>query len=486
MLHRYAAASLLLLLTAWGTARTDDTALRRQAAEALRKATDFFSQKVSTEGGYLWRYSDDLAKREGEGPATATMVWVQPPGTPSVGMALLEVYRDTGDPYYLDIAKKAGHCLVRGQLRSGGWDYRIEFDPAKRAAYAYRVDPPVAKKQQRNTTTLDDNTTQAALRLLMELDKTLGFKDETIHGAAQYALDCLLKAQYPNGAWPQRYEEFPDPAKFPVKRASYPDSWSRTFPGIKYSSFYTFNDNAMNDVIDVMFLATDIYGEPRYRQAAERAGDFILLAQMPEPQPAWAQQYDAQMRPAWARKFEPPAVTGGESQGVLRTLMQLYAKTGNKKYLEPIPRAIEYLRRSQLHDGRLARFYELRTSRPLYFTKDYQLTYSDADMPTHYAFKVPNGLDRLQRAYEELLKADPRELAQKRRRNRSASKPSSAMIAQVKKVIAALDDQGRWVEDGKLRYQPEGDASSRVIDCRTFISNVRLLGQYLASTGGNQ
>lgn len=166
--------------------------------------------------------------------------------------------------------------------------------------------------------------------------------------------------------------------------------------------------------------------------------------------------------------------------------MQLYAKTGNKKYLEPIPRAIEYLRRSQLHDGRLARFYELRTSRPLYFTKDYQLTYSDADMPTHYAFKVPNGLDRLQRAYEELLKADPRELAQKRRRNRSASKPSSAMIAQVKKVIAALDDQGRWVEDGKLRYQPEGDASSRVIDCRTFISNVRLLGQYLASTGGNQ
>ena len=38
---------------------------------------------------------------------------------------------------------------------------------------------------------------------------------------------------------------------------------------------------------------------------AERAGDFILAAQMPEPQPAWAQQYDAAMHPAWARKFEP-------------------------------------------------------------------------------------------------------------------------------------------------------------------------------------
>jgi hypothetical protein len=55
--------------------------------------------------------------------------------------------------------------------------------------------------------------------------------------------------------------------------------------------------------------------------------------------------------------------------------------------LEPVPRAIAYLKRSRLPDGRLARFYELRTNRPLYFTKDYKLTFSDADVPTHYAFK---------------------------------------------------------------------------------------------------
>ena len=36
----------------------------------------------------LWQYSDDLTQREGEGRATDTTVWVQPPGTPSVGMAL--------------------------------------------------------------------------------------------------------------------------------------------------------------------------------------------------------------------------------------------------------------------------------------------------------------------------------------------------------------------------------------------------------------
>ena len=53
--------------------------------------------------------------------------------------------------------------------------------------------------------------------------------------------------------------------------------------------------------------------------AARRGGDFILLAQMPEPQPAWAQQYNARMEPAWARRFEPASITGGESVGACRT-----------------------------------------------------------------------------------------------------------------------------------------------------------------------
>jgi len=84
-------------------------------------------------------------------------------------------------------------------------------------------------------------------------------------------------------------------------QAGYPDSWSRTWPGPDYRSLYTFNDNTISDLIDMFFEAWRIYGEDRYRRTAEKGGDFILLAQMPEPQPAWAQQYDVEMRPAWAR-----------------------------------------------------------------------------------------------------------------------------------------------------------------------------------------
>jgi hypothetical protein len=113
-------------------------------------------------------------------------------------------------------------------------------------------------------------------------------------------------------------------------------------------------------MIDVMLEASRIYKDARYQASAEKAGDFIILAQMPDPQPAWAQQYDAQMHPAWARSCEPPAITGRESVSVMRGLILLYSQTGKKKYLEPIPRALDYLKRSSwLRDGKpvIARFY---------------------------------------------------------------------------------------------------------------------------------
>ncbi|MBM4094026.1 MAG: polysaccharide lyase, partial [Planctomycetes bacterium] len=373
----------------------------RESAEAtLRKAVAFFRQQVSVRGGYLWQYSADLTLREGEGKAAETTAWVQPPGTPSVGQAYLDAYRLTGDAYLLEAAREAAEALILGQLRSGGWDYRIEFDPSVRKKVAYRADGDDAKGQ--NTSTLDDDTTQAALRFMMNVDRELKFQDERLHEAVMFGLDSLLRVQYPNGAWPQRFVEPPDPAKFPVRKAAYPDSWSRTYPKTDYREFYTFNDNTIADTIATMLEAARIYGDGRYQQAAEKAGDFIILAQMPDPQPAWAQQYDANMCPAWARRFEPPAITGGESQGVLRTLMTLYRNTGNRKYLEPIPRAIQYLKVSRLGDGRLARFHELRTNKPLYFTKQYELTYDSSDMPTHYAFIVGSQLDSMEAAYQQL------------------------------------------------------------------------------------
>src|SRR5688572_18668371 len=115
--------------------------LRDEASRALRRACEFFRNEVAVEGGYVWRYSLDLSRREGEGDAGRRAAWVQPPGTPAVGLAFLEAHEATCDRFYLDAAVEAARCLLRGQLRSGGWTYRIELDPGARARFAYRSEP---------------------------------------------------------------------------------------------------------------------------------------------------------------------------------------------------------------------------------------------------------------------------------------------------------------------------------------------------------
>ena len=450
---------------------------KADAEAALKKAVTFLREEVSAEGGYLWRYSADLSRREGEGKADASMAWVQPPGTPSMGQAFLTAYECTQDAYYLEAAVETARALVKGQLASGGWDYRIEFNPERRTRYAYRVAP--SNPEGHNTSTLDDNTTQAALRFLMRVDKALDFKDEAIHEATLYGIEALLAAQYPIGAWPQRFTGPPDPDKYPVKKASYPESWPRTFPNKDYRGYYTFNDNTIADAIQVMFDAFDLYGDERCTRAADKAGDFILLAQMPDPQPGWAQQYDPDMHPAWARKFEPPAVTGGESQGVMRTLLFLYTKTGDKKYLEPLPRALEYYKKSLLPDGRLARFYELETNRPLYFTKTYELTYSSDDMPTHYAFITTSRLDDIEAQYNTLVAAGaPPEKAA----TETTYKMTDKLAAFAQTVADGLDERGAWVEDGSLRYHGDDDPTRRIIDARNVAGNIVALSEFIAAS----
>jgi PelA/Pel-15E family pectate lyase len=403
---------------------------------AMRKAAAFYTNQVATEGGYHYYYAEDLSYGRSESAEGPTQIEYQREATPTVTLAYLAAYDATGDTFFLDAARKAGHAYLRGQLCSGGWDYLAEFDTEGRKQFQYRADNNCGDGK-RGVTNLDDNVTQSAVRVMMRLDRALKFQDRPIHEAVQFALNKLIEAQFPIGAWPQRFNKPPNHAGFPVKRASYPETWDRKWPGPNYQLHYTFNDNTISDAIDMMLEAARIYNEPRYMSSAEKGGQFILLAQMPEPQPAWAQQYDAEMRPAWARVFEPPAVTGGESQGVMRTLMTLYRETGDRKYLEPIPRALAYLKKSILPDTDrpvearsrirgpvLARFYELRTNKPLYITKGsrliaaglgsrlvdgYELSYSDQSSITHYGVLTSGaGLAEIEKDYSELMKMDPK------------------------------------------------------------------------------
>jgi hypothetical protein len=306
----------------------------------------------------------------------------------------------------------------------------------------------------------------------MRLDRATNGKQETIHEAAMFGLNAVLRNQHKNGAWSQVFDGAHVSGDEP-KPASYPDDWSRKHPGGDYWWHYTFNDGAMAAVIETLLEAERLYDEAKYKQAAIRGGEFILRAQMPPPQRGWAQQYNAEMQPAWARKFEPPAVSSSETVGVIRALFALHEATGEARFLAPIPAALDWLKKSALPDGRHARFYELRTNRPLYMTKQYELTYEPNDVPTHYSFIQGNiGLARLERQYRDAMAQD--------KASRAPSGPVRTVSdAEVQRVLAALDERGAWVEQGELKsHGHRGD----IIDSRTFIRNVDRLSSYLGAT----
>ena len=455
--------------------------LERQAAEAQRRAVQFFHDKVAVNNGYVYQVTSDLKHREGEGDAGQTSVWVQPPGTPAVGLAYIEAYERTGKDYLLQAAKDTAACLLQGQLHSGGWQNHIDFDPELRPKLAYRVDGP-KRKRARNWSSFDDDQTQSALRFLMKVDRACEFKEEAIHEAVEFALAAVVRNQYPNGAWSQVFDEIDRSREYPDLKASYPDDWPRKYPGGDYWLFYTLNDQALVRVMHTMWLAGQVYEDERYRASAIKAADFLLRAQMPEPQPAWAQQYNYEMQPVWARKFEPPAVSGGESQVVIDALMDMALRTGEPKYLSPLPRALDYLESSVLPDGQMARFYELKTNRPLYFTKQYELTYDDSDMPTHYGFKTGNQLVKHRTRYEKLKSLNAEQLQAFGKKEQAREQTRVPSVDAIKKIIAALDQRGAWVEQGRLKHIKGVPAEQPLITSETFIDNIDQLSRYLSAT----
>lgn len=474
--------------------RAAEEPLPQQARAAMEKATAYM-RSISAEGGYLWRYSLDLSERAGEEKATATQIWVQPPGTPSMGMAFLRAHEATGDARYLDAAKAAADALAVGQLESGGWDYVVDFDPAQSPKWYRRSDvgkvSAADAAKRKNISTFDDDNSQSAIQLLLAVaDASKGAnepRDVRIREARDYALKKLLAAQRPNGGWPQRWNGVPvSPAEYPVQPAKFPKDYPREHPKTNYMGYYTLNDNTQRDCVMTLLDAAKRLGKPEYRAAALKGVDFVVLAQLPEPQPAWAQQYNPQLEPAWARAFEPPCVCTGESVGVMRLLVDMYVETGNEKYMEPLPRAIAWFKRSEIAPNTWARMNEIGTNKPIYGDRDGKIYYRVEDLSperqTGYSWKGNYGAPAMFAHYEEVKKAGREATLAKKKAAENLTPKQKADRAKnleprVREIIAALDAQGRWVNSS--RNKRNAFTTNEQITTQTFIANMRALAEYV-------
>ena len=167
-------AAVLAALLLGPSAATAQGPTRAQILDAMKRATTFMVEKVSTNGGYVWNYLPDFSRRWGEMEARDTMIWVQPPGTATMGHLFLDAYHATGDEYYYDAATRAARALMWGQHPSGGWNYLIDFagDRSLRDWYdtvgknAWRLEE---FQHDWGNATFDDAGTAESAKLLLRL-----------------------------------------------------------------------------------------------------------------------------------------------------------------------------------------------------------------------------------------------------------------------------------------------------------------------------
>ena len=462
--------------------------LRSEVEAAMKKATTFMAETVAYRGGYVWTVSEDLAVRWGEVPARPSQIWVQA-ATPMVGMALLDAYDATRDRYYLDAAKRAADALIYGQHPRGGWHYFVDFNPvgldewyttrASRFEYGYEE----YRHYYGNATNDDQVTSDAAAFVLRYYATTL---DTAYRAPALKALDFVLEAQYPNGAWPQRY-----PLRYEFAHDGLPD----------YTSYFTLNDGATQGYIELLITAYRTLGDQRYFDAARRGADFLIAVQGPDGEAAWAEQYGPDMRPIAARTHEPAGYVIRESRDTLRVLEMFYTLTGDPRYLAPIPRCLAWYDRVNKEAVELkrppSRYWQPGTNLPVYVVRrdahsaeGYGLYEWTTTPPPGLEVKPAVDVAPIRAEYERVAAlATPEARAEYFDAHFDQPRRTAPTAAQVETIIKGLDARGAWVTDGIMVHaittsgmNPGSQVPVRGISTGVFVRNLSALTSALAAS----
>ena len=389
------------------------SSLVKKAEQSLERGTKYM-QTLAIEGGYVYHYSLDGREKWGEGKTDDRTIEVQPPGTPAVGMSFLRAYRATGNELFLKAARDAADALIKGQNDLGGWEHKIYFDRPKRKKVSF-----------------DDDQTQSAISFLMDLDQVIDH--QPLSEAIEKALDMMVASQLENGGWPHQYP------------------WQGN-----YHDYATFNDQGINDCIRVMIEADTYYDREDISVSLDKVGRFMMISQLPPPQPGWAQQYNEFLQPAWARTFEPPSVCPSASLNNINSLIDLFEHTNEVRYLQPIPDAIRWLKASQLPNGKWGRFLELGTNKPLYYDRDRirvdSLHQLSLERRTGYGYEtdISNALASTEKRYHTVIGQEPDS-------GDEHLMSIEELASQAKEIIEQQEKDGSWVvHQDKFRREVRG------------------------------
>lgn len=263
------------------------------------------------------------------------------------------------------------------QHDNGGWLKNIDMAKELGDKEKERLKAEKAK----GNTTIDNKATFTQMEYLLKVYEATGeekYKEGFLRG-----VDYLLDAQYENGGWSQYY---------PVRKG--------------YYEHITFNDGAMIGVMRLLkdvgqgkapYTFVDAERRKRAAKAVEKGLDVILKSQIKVDGKltAWCAQHDRRsLEPAKARAYELPSLSGGESAGVVRYLMEI--ENPEPQVILAIESAIAWFEKvkitgitlKKIDDPSLgkgydlvvvndpsaaplwARFYEIDTNRPMFVGRD--------------------------------------------------------------------------------------------------------------------
>jgi PelA/Pel-15E family pectate lyase len=312
------------------------------------------------------------------------------------------------DWYATSEAHQLAEKVMLYQRDNGGWPKNQDLakDLSKKDLKKLRT-----QRNDLKETTIDNGATHNPLRFLLRIWQSKASPD--IESSIHRGLSFLLKSQYPNGGWPQRPH------------------------GSGYSLHITFNDGAMIGVMS--FLKEILEENPSLLTQKEKTAikstlsqglDCILKTQIRvNGKPTvWCAQHNREtLLPAKARSYEHPSFSGGESADIVKYLME--GKDPSPEVCASIESAVAWFQahqikgiRTEKKDGNKviiedqsapvlwARFYHLKTAKPIFSGRDGIIKFSFAEIESErrngYAWYVnkPRAILKDYPAWRESLK----------------------------------------------------------------------------------
>lgn len=276
-------------------------------------------------------------------------------------------------------AKMVADSVLKYQTTIGGWPKNNNFHTGMNKEEWARI------QASGIGATFDNGATLTEMKFLTKMYSQV--KDPRYLNAFQKAFDYIIKAQYPNGGWPQF---------FPVRPGN----------GVAYNSHITYNDNAMGNIMEFLrdiaepssfYAAMPISPETKSqaKQAFDKGIDCILKTQISKNGrlTVWCAQHDeVTLLPAKARAYELASFSGSESVGLTLLLMEL--NNPSKDVINSVKGAVSWFESHKLEGIRLkdtvntegqkdrvvvsdksapplwARFYDLDTEKPIFVDRD--------------------------------------------------------------------------------------------------------------------